>query len=82
MWLSGGRAAWWQVFLGTLALVLPLAWLSWHGVEKWALRWVRGRRRPRPRRHRRAGNRRRVLRGPRASRSPLSAGGQGHPRSS
>ena len=46
MWLSGGRAAWWQVFLGTLALVLPLAWLSWHGVEKWALRWVRGRRRP------------------------------------
>ena len=45
MWLSGGRAAWWQVFLGALVLVLPLAWLSWHGVEKWALRWVRGRRR-------------------------------------
>src|SRR5579864_464273 len=46
MWLSGGKAAWWQVFLGTLALVIPLAWLSWHGIEKWALRWVRGRRRP------------------------------------
>jgi peptidoglycan/LPS O-acetylase OafA/YrhL len=46
MWLSGGKAAWWQVFLGALGLVLPLAWLSWHGVEKWALRWVRGRRTP------------------------------------
>jgi peptidoglycan/LPS O-acetylase OafA/YrhL len=44
MWLSGGKAAWWQVFLETLCLVLPLAWLSWHCVEKWALRWVRGRR--------------------------------------
>ena len=44
MWLSGGRAVWWQVFLGTLALVLPLAWLSWHGVEKPVLRWVRARR--------------------------------------
>jgi peptidoglycan/LPS O-acetylase OafA/YrhL len=41
MWLSGGRAAWWQVFLGSLAIALPLAWLSWHGVEKWALRWGR-----------------------------------------
>jgi peptidoglycan/LPS O-acetylase OafA/YrhL len=46
MWMSGGKAEWWQVFLGTLALVIPLAWLSWHGVEKWALRWVRNRRRP------------------------------------
>jgi peptidoglycan/LPS O-acetylase OafA/YrhL len=25
---------------------VPAAWLSWHGVEKWALRW--GRRRPVP----------------------------------
>jgi len=41
MYLSGGRAAWWQVFLGSLAIALPLAWLSWHGVEKWALRWGR-----------------------------------------
>ncbi|HEY4471855.1 MAG TPA: acyltransferase [Stellaceae bacterium] len=38
MYLSGGRAAWWQVFLGSLLIALPLAWLSWHGVEKWALR--------------------------------------------
>jgi peptidoglycan/LPS O-acetylase OafA/YrhL len=44
-WLSNGQAVWWQVFLGALALALPLSWLSWHGVEKWALRWVRGRRR-------------------------------------
>jgi len=43
MWLSGGKAAWWQVFLGAVALVLPLAWLSWHCVEKWALRAVRRR---------------------------------------
>jgi peptidoglycan/LPS O-acetylase OafA/YrhL len=43
MWLSGGRAHWWEVTLGSLVLVLPLAWLSWHGVEKWALRWARSR---------------------------------------
>ena len=41
MWLTGGRAAWWEVTLLSLAMVLPLAWLSWHLVEKWALRWVR-----------------------------------------
>jgi peptidoglycan/LPS O-acetylase OafA/YrhL len=41
MYLSGGRAAWWQVFLGSLAIALPLSWLSWHGIEKWALRWGR-----------------------------------------
>jgi peptidoglycan/LPS O-acetylase OafA/YrhL len=41
MYLSGGRAVWWQVFVGALALALPAAWLSWHGVEKWALRWGR-----------------------------------------
>jgi len=47
MYLSGGRAVWWQVFLGSVAIALPLAWLSWHGIEKWALRWGRtiGRRR-------------------------------------
>ena len=45
MWLSGGHAAWWGVALGSLPLVLPLAWLSWHCVEQWALRWVH--RRPR-----------------------------------
>jgi peptidoglycan/LPS O-acetylase OafA/YrhL len=38
MWLSGGRASWWQVFLGSLCIAVPAAWLSWHGVEKWALR--------------------------------------------
>jgi peptidoglycan/LPS O-acetylase OafA/YrhL len=43
MWLTNGHARWWQVAFGSLALVLPLAWLSWHCVEKWALRWVRGR---------------------------------------
>jgi peptidoglycan/LPS O-acetylase OafA/YrhL len=41
MYLSGGRAVWWQVFFGSLALALPMAWLSWHGIEKWALRWGR-----------------------------------------
>jgi len=46
MWLSHGRAAWWAVTLGSVALVLPLAWLSWHGVEKRVLRRVRGRPRP------------------------------------
>jgi peptidoglycan/LPS O-acetylase OafA/YrhL len=46
MWLTAGRAAWWGVTLGALALALPLAWLSWHGVEKRALRWVRSGRRP------------------------------------
>jgi peptidoglycan/LPS O-acetylase OafA/YrhL len=43
-WLLGDRAAWWEVFFGSVALVLPLAWLSWHCVEKWALHWVRQRR--------------------------------------
>jgi peptidoglycan/LPS O-acetylase OafA/YrhL len=39
IYLSHGRAAWWQVFFGALAIALPLAWLSWHLVEKRALRW-------------------------------------------
>jgi len=41
MYLSGGRALWWQVFLGSLAIALPAAWLSWHAIEKQALRWGR-----------------------------------------
>lgn len=45
MWLSGGHARWWQIFLGSLLIALPAAWLSWHGIEKWALR--RRRREPR-----------------------------------
>jgi peptidoglycan/LPS O-acetylase OafA/YrhL len=44
MFLSGGRANWWQILIGSLALSLALAWLSWHGIEKWALRWGRSRR--------------------------------------
>lgn len=44
MWLSGGRANWWQVFVGSLAVALPLAWLSWHLVESRALRWGRSKR--------------------------------------
>jgi peptidoglycan/LPS O-acetylase OafA/YrhL len=47
MWLSGGYARWWQVFLGSLAIALPAAWLSWHTVEKWALHRSRRRREPR-----------------------------------
>jgi len=41
IYLSGGKALWWQVFVGSLALAAPAAWLSWHGVEKWALFWGR-----------------------------------------
>ncbi len=48
MWLSGGHARWWQVFLGGLSIALPAAWLSWHGVEKWALRRRRQRPAPQP----------------------------------
>jgi peptidoglycan/LPS O-acetylase OafA/YrhL len=44
MYLSGGTAPWWQIFFESLAVALPLAWLSWHGIEKWALRWGRRRR--------------------------------------
>jgi peptidoglycan/LPS O-acetylase OafA/YrhL len=46
IWLTPGGAPWWGVTLGALALAVPLAWLSWHGVEKRALRWVRGHPRP------------------------------------
>lgn len=37
----GGAAPWWQVFLYSLGISLALAWLSWHGVEKWCLRLAR-----------------------------------------
>jgi peptidoglycan/LPS O-acetylase OafA/YrhL len=36
-WLAHGHAAWWQVFLGAAAVAAPLAYLSWHLVEKRAL---------------------------------------------
>jgi peptidoglycan/LPS O-acetylase OafA/YrhL len=39
VYLLRGHAAWWQVFLGGIAVALPLAWLSWHLVEKRALAW-------------------------------------------
>lgn len=38
IWLSGGRAAWWQVFLLALPLAAALAFLSWHLVERPMLR--------------------------------------------
>jgi peptidoglycan/LPS O-acetylase OafA/YrhL len=44
VWLAHGHATWWQVFLGAAAIAGPLAYLSWHLVEKRALLW--GRRRP------------------------------------
>lgn len=44
VWLSHGHAAWWQVFLGAVAVAGPLAYLSWHLIEKRALAWGRRRR--------------------------------------
>ena len=38
VWALGGHAAWWQVFLGALALAGVLAFLSWHLIEQPALR--------------------------------------------
>ncbi len=38
MHLSGGTAAWWQVFLIALPVTALLAWVSWHIVEAPALR--------------------------------------------
>jgi peptidoglycan/LPS O-acetylase OafA/YrhL len=38
MWLSGGRAAWWQVFLIGLPAAAAIAFLSWHLVERPILR--------------------------------------------
>ncbi|HKM71821.1 MAG TPA: acyltransferase [Stellaceae bacterium] len=46
VWLLGGRAAWWQVFLLALPAAAALAFLSWHLVERPALRLKRGSRRP------------------------------------
>jgi peptidoglycan/LPS O-acetylase OafA/YrhL len=34
MWLSGGRAPWWQVFLVALPGAAVLAFLSWHLIER------------------------------------------------
>jgi peptidoglycan/LPS O-acetylase OafA/YrhL len=45
MWLSGGRAGWWQVFLMALPAAAALAFLSWHLVERPMLRLKPGSRR-------------------------------------
>jgi peptidoglycan/LPS O-acetylase OafA/YrhL len=45
MWLSGGRAAWWQVFWLALLAATGLAFLSWHLVERQMLRLKPGGRR-------------------------------------
>ena len=47
MWLSGGRAAWWQVFLIALPAASAIAFLSWHLVERPMLRLKPGSRRAR-----------------------------------
>ncbi|HTC18731.1 MAG TPA: acyltransferase [Stellaceae bacterium] len=38
IWLQGGHAPWWRVFLPALALASCLAFLSWHLIEAPALR--------------------------------------------
>jgi peptidoglycan/LPS O-acetylase OafA/YrhL len=38
IWLSGGHASWWQVFLIALPAAATLAFLSWHLVERPMLR--------------------------------------------
>ncbi len=45
-WLSGGRAAWWQVFAIALPATAALAFLSWHLVESPALRLKPGAHQP------------------------------------
>ena len=39
MWLSGGRAVWWEVFLIALPAAAAIAFLSWHLVERPMLRF-------------------------------------------
>ena len=45
MHVSGGTAAWWQLFLSSLPATLAAAWLSWHLVEEPFLRLKSSRRR-------------------------------------
>jgi peptidoglycan/LPS O-acetylase OafA/YrhL len=45
IWLTGGRAAWWQVFAIALPATAALAFLSWHLIERPALRLKPGARR-------------------------------------
>jgi peptidoglycan/LPS O-acetylase OafA/YrhL len=46
IWLSGGRAMWWQVAGLALPAAAALAFLSWHLIERPALRLKPGARRP------------------------------------
>src|SRR6516165_2443701 len=55
IWLFGGRATWWQVFLLALPAAATLAFLSWHLVERPALRLKPGVRRSSAARRRDAG---------------------------
>jgi peptidoglycan/LPS O-acetylase OafA/YrhL len=43
MWAGGGRLAWWQIFALSLAIAVPVAFFSWHGLEKRALGLIRRR---------------------------------------
>jgi peptidoglycan/LPS O-acetylase OafA/YrhL len=45
IWLHGGHATWWQVFLTALPIAAALAFLSWHLVERPMLRLKPGGRR-------------------------------------
>ena len=45
IWLFGGRAAWWEIFLIALPAASALAFLSWHLVERPMLRLKPGSRR-------------------------------------
>jgi peptidoglycan/LPS O-acetylase OafA/YrhL len=46
IWLLGGRALWWQVFAIALPATAAIAFLSWHLIERPALRLKPGARRP------------------------------------
>jgi peptidoglycan/LPS O-acetylase OafA/YrhL len=46
MWLTGGRAAWWQVFVIALPAAGAIAFVSWHLVERQMLRLKPASRRP------------------------------------
>ena len=48
VWATGDRRPWGLVFLLSLALAMAAALLSWHGIEKWALRLAHRKRPARP----------------------------------
>jgi len=45
MWLTGGGAPWWQLFLIALPAASAIAFLSWHLIERPMLRLKPGSRR-------------------------------------